>query len=333
MRRTLVVGSGSIARRHIANLRELWPDGEVACVSASGRRIEAGETQATLVLQNLEEALDWQPEFAVVASPAPFHLMQAARLAEHGVAVLIEKPVAHALEGSETWTSALEKHAARVDVAYNLRLLPSAQQFKRMLEEGVIGRVMNVLVDVGQYLPDWRPQDDYRKGVSARRDLGGGALLELSHEFDYLRWFFGEFDTGFCHASTSGSLELDVEDRADVILSRPDGLVANVHMDFLQRFPRRTCKAIGEEGSLVWNPIANSVMLANKEGERQLYAEPEWNRNLMYQDLLRHFAKVARGEAKPLVGLYHALDTLRLVEQLKLSAATGRAVTIEEKHP
>jgi len=333
MRRTLVVGSGSIARRHIANLRALWPDGEVACVSASGRKIEAGETKATTLLQALEEALDWKPEFAVIASPAPLHLKHAARLVTFGIPVLIEKPVSHTLEGQETWISQLEEHAARIDVAYNLRLLPSAQQFKRGIEDGLIGRVMNVLVDVGQYLPDWRPQDNYRKGVSARRELGGGALLELSHEFDYLRWFFGGFDNGFCHASTSGSLELDVEDRADVILSHPDGLVANVHMDFLQRYPRRTCKAIGEEGSLIWNPIANSVTLATREGERQLYAEPGWDRNLMYQDLLRHFAMVARGEAEPLVGFHHALDTLRLVELLKLSAATGRAVAIEEKHP
>src|SRR5690606_29586470 len=179
-------------------------------------------------------------------------------------------------------------------------------------DDGAIGRVMNVLIDVGQYLPDWRPQDDYRKGVSARRALGGGVLLELSHEFDYLRWIFGTFDTGFCHATTSGSLELDVEDRADVILTRSDGVVANVHMDFLQRHPRRTCKVIGEGGNLVWNPMTNSVTLETKAGEQKLFADPEWDRNLMYMDLLRHFAKVARGEAEPLVGRGHAMATLRL---------------------
>ena len=76
--------------------------------------------------------------------------------------------------------------------AYNLRFLPSLQAYRERIQFGVIGKVLSVRCEIGQYLPSWRPGSDYRQAVSASRALGGGALLELSHEIDYLRWIFGE---------------------------------------------------------------------------------------------------------------------------------------------
>lgn len=325
--KALVVGSGSIARRHLANFRRLLPDAEVGCVSASGRPLNDGETDATTQLQSMTSAVAWAPDLAVVASPAPLHLMHACLLLEAGVPVLIEKPLSDSLERVRDAAPLLTRHRDRIEVAYNLRFLSSALRMKTLVKEACVGRILGLHIEVGQYLPDWRPQADYRRQVSANRSLGGGVLLELSHELDYLTWLFGRFDQVFCIATNSGQLEIDVEDRADILLSRND-LTAHVHLDFLQRRASRSCKVIGSSGTLSWDLIANRISLNGPKGEEMLFSDPGVDRNDMYLEQLRGFIEVAAGRAAPRVTLDDGLAVLSMVEAMRQSAATGLQIPL-----
>lgn len=327
----LVIGSGSIARRHIKNLKTLFPHTEVACVSASGRTLTSEECSADVVFNSIFDVLaKGKPEFAVIASPAPFHLEQAKILIESGIPTLIEKPLAESLCSALRNVEALLQEDVRVDIAYNLRYLPSAQEAKRVMDSGVLGRIHSVLIDVGQYLPDWRPQSDYRQNVSARQELGGGVLLELSHELDYMTWLFGRFEQAYCVADHSGRLEIDVEDCVDAILSRRDGMVAVLHMDFLQRVTNRSCKVIGEHGTLRWDLASNAVfLLLPGKGEEMVFSDQSYDRNKMYLAELERFARVAKGELPPAVTVEEGLYVLRLVDALKASAQSRQPVSIE----
>lgn len=325
--KALVVGSGSIARRHLTNLRRLLPDSEVGCVSASGRLLPDGETVATRHLTSLAAAVAWAPDLAVVASPAPFHLEHACFLLDAGIPVLIEKPLSDNLARVRTFAPLLASHRDRIEVAYNLRFLSSARQMKTLINGAHVGRILGLRIDAGQYLPDWRPLTDYRQQVSASRSLGGGVLLELSHDLDYLIWLFGRFDHVFCIASNSGQLQIDVEDRADILLSR-DGLTAQVHLDFLQRRTSRECKVIGETGTLTWDLIANSILLEGPNGEEVLFSDPTVDRNDMYVEQLRGFIEVAAGRAAPRITLDDGLEVLEMIDAMRESAATGRQISL-----
>ena len=329
--RYLVIGSGSIARRHIKNLKVLFPDAEVACASASGRVLTVQECGADTVFMSLGEALATsRPDFAVVASPSPWHLPQVRQLVAAGVPCLIEKPLANDYSTAAAEFQALRPFADRLEIAYNLRYLPSAQKMKHLVEEGVLGQVHSVLIDVGQYLPDWRPQSDYRLNVSARRELGGGVLLELSHELDYLTWLFGRFDQAFCVLGQRGCLEINVEDSVDAVLTRDDGLVAAVHMDFLQRVVNRTCKVIGQNGTLLWNVATNSITwLAPGKPETVLFTDESYDRNAMYVSEVKRFSLVAEGRLQPLVSLEDGLYVLGLIDAMLTSARERRSVSIE----
>jgi predicted dehydrogenase len=325
--KALVVGSGSIAQRHISNLIHLLPNAEVGCVSASGRLLSAGETIATTQLQSMETAVAWAPDLAVIASPAPLHLSHACQLLDAGVPVLIEKPLSDSLDRVRDALPLLAIHRDRIEVAYNLRFLSSARQMKTLIDEACVGRILGLQIEVGQYLPDWRPQADYRRQVSANRSLGGGVLLELSHELDYLTWLFGRFDKVFCIATNSGQLEIDVEDHADILLSR-EGLTAQVHLDFLQRSASRSCKVIGATGTLYWDLIANQILLGRSDGDQVLFSDTSADRNDMYVDLLRSFIETAAGRTAPRITLDDGLAVMDLIEAMRQSDATGRQVTL-----
>lgn len=325
----LVVGSGSIARRHIANIKALFSQATVGCVSASGRELSLEEVGADIVYASIEEALSAEPMLAIIASPAPLHVDQAATFLRTGIPVLIEKPLSDSLESFARAGEVLLANSTKIEVAYNLRFMPSAIRLKALLDEQILGRIHSVSIEVGQYLPDWRPATDYRENVSARKELGGGVLLELSHELDYLTWLFGTFNSIYCVASNSGTLDVDVEDSAHAILSREDGLVASVHLDFLQRVPTRICKIVGESGTLVWNLLQNSILLGTaNNSEDIIFSDPNYNRNDMYLEEISHFVKVAVGERMPQVSIYQALDTLRLIEALRHSSVTRKVVDI-----
>lgn len=328
VRKCLVVGSGSIACRHIANLRQLLPQAEVGCVSASGRALAAGDTRATAFLASFAEALAWRPDLAVVASPAPLHLDHAVALLESGIAVLIEKPLSDQLARHDALAARLAPWRDRIEVAYNLRFLSSLRHLRTLLAEQVVGRIHSIHIDLGQYLPDWRPQSDYRRNVSANRALGGGVLLELSHEFDYLTFLFGRFDRVFCVTGHSGELEIDVEDSADVLFTRADGVVAQLHLDFLQRKATRRCKVIGQRGNLHWDLIANSITLENATSQETLFAEPEVDRNAMYLELLRGFIDLAQGRAAPRIRYEQGLAVLTMVDAMRRSSETGLPVEL-----
>lgn len=326
--KALVVGSGSIARRHLANFRLLLPKAEVGCISASGRSLAEGETAATTQFQSMDEVMSWAPDLAVVASPAPLHIDHARQLLEAGIPVLIEKPLSDRLDRLHDVQPLLDRYRDRIEVAYNLRFLSSARKMKSLIDEACVGRVLGLHIEVGQYLPDWRPQADYRRQVSANKSLGGGVLLELSHEMDYLTWLFGRFDQVFCIASNSGQLEIDVEDRADILLSR-DGLTAHMHLDFLQRRAKRGCKVIGSTGTIYWDLIANRITRDGPDGESDLlFSDPTADRNDMYVELLRGFIDVAAGRTAPRITLDEGLLTLDMVEAMRESAATGRQVSL-----
>ncbi|WP_092144898.1 MULTISPECIES: Gfo/Idh/MocA family protein [unclassified Pseudomonas] len=327
----LVVGSGSIAKRHLRNLRQVLPECSIHCVSASGRPLMPDEVTADVVHSSLDEAIASNPLCAIVASPAPWHLSHATQLMAAGIPVLIEKPMVATVQDAIKMAEQAELHNACVDIGYNLRFLPSACCVKDLIQQGGLGRIHSVHTDVGQYLPDWRPMTNFRHNVSAQKSLGGGVLLELSHELDYLCWLFGPVDSVYCKVRNTGTLEIDVEDCVDALFTFSADIVATLHMDFLQRAPMRTCKIIGAEGTLVWDLNRNNVDLHEPGGAvRRLYEDCDYDRNEMYVAELRHFVDVFEHGVAANVNLQEATQTLRLIEAMRQSSAQGLPVNMKK---
>lgn len=328
----LIVSLGSIGRRHLANLRQLCPHAQIGVLRTHTTDKDAAvPVGADYQFFSIDEALAFVPSAAIVAGPASIHLELARPLAAAGIALLIEKPVANTTEGLATLLKACARDGVPVLIGYNLRFLPSLVECKRLIDAGTVGRVLGVRAEVGQYLPDWRPGARYQDGVSARQALGGGALLELSHEIDYLYWMFGMPERVSARGGRYGDLEINVEDMVELCLEyqKPARLVS-IHLDFLQRSPTRTCKFIGDKGTLVWNGITDQIELFSvDEGTwRQIDGHTQPDRNAMYVNELRHFLSCARKQVAPLCDGAQGYDVLEIAMAAKASMAHGAAVPI-----
>jgi len=325
--RLLIVGLGSMGRRHLRLARGLMPNADIRVL----RHQVASEVPefSDGCFFGIEEAIAFAPQIAAIASPAPFHITIAQALAETGVHLLVEKPLSASLNGVAHLLKTCKKKGTILLSGYNLRFLPSLQRFRDLLFEDVIGKTLSVRCEIGQYLPSWRPECDYRQGVSGRRELGGGALLELSHEIDYLRWIFGEAVWVNATLSRQRSLEIDVEDTAHLTIGfAPDKgghqLIASMNIDFIRHDNTRLCTAIGDKGSLRWNGLNGEVELfeAGAKAWRSLYSVPH-QRDDSYLAEWTNFIESISKNKLPLVSGEDGLRVLEIIDAARQSAESG----------
>ncbi|MEO5336387.1 MAG: Gfo/Idh/MocA family oxidoreductase [Magnetospirillum sp. WYHS-4] len=325
--RLLIVGLGSIGRRHLACLQRLAPDIAVTVLRRPGGTAEAG----VATVHNMSEALATCPQAAIVSNPAPFHVEAALALARAGVHLLVEKPLSDRLDGVAELIEECRKRRLVLQVGYCLRFDPSLAALKQALAAGTIGRLQHLKAEVGQYLPDWRPDTDYRQGVSARADLGGGALLELSHEIDTLCWLAGPAAGVIARLTAVGDLEIDVEDSADLLLDFPGNVSGTLHMDMLQRTPVRTCKAVGTAGTLLWDGMTRETrtyrVRDGKGAWEVLYSGKDSSPDTRYLEQLKHFLACIGSGGRPLVSGEDGLRVLEIVMAARRSAKEGTKVS------
>ncbi|MGE5505900.1 MAG: Gfo/Idh/MocA family protein [Actinomycetota bacterium] len=296
--RHLICGVGSIGERHIRNLLALGHEDIILLRRADGplRTIDQGFPSVS----TLAEALDARPDTAFVCNPTHLHLETATACAEAGCHLFVEKPIAHGLDGLDRLRAAVAASGKACMVGYMLRFHPCLRQVKRWLDQGRIGTPAFALSEWGEYLPDWHPWEDYRASYSARRDMGGGPVLTLSHDIDMLLWLLGGVSAVKAMTGSNSPLELGCEHWAQLLLSFETGATAAVHLDYLQRPPRRSLAITGSDGRIAFDyyrGVATLTPAGAAEPAEIADAGAGFDRNDMFVAELRAFLDAVAGRA------------------------------------
>ena len=329
----LIVGCGSIGRRHLRNLKSLGISKIMALDVQPERAGAAAEELGISTFTNLSQALESSPDVVFITTPTSFHVPLALDAANHDCHIFIEKPLSHNLDGVDELISLVQAKELVTLVGCNMRFHPGLALVKRLLEDGAVGRVLAARVQVGQWLPDWHPWEDYRHGYSARKDLGGGVILDAIHELDYIGWLLGSpVHQVVCFAGNTSSLEIDTEDTAAIILRFADGIIGEVHMDYVQRAYSRSCHIIGDMGTILWDYTEGQVRLYSASEESwHTYCNPTgWEPNQMYIDEMCHFLRCLSGEEEPVLNVTEGKRVLKLALAAKQSADIGEVVVMGE---
>jgi predicted dehydrogenase len=321
--RVLLVGLGSIGRRHLRLARELMPCADIQVL----RHQISNEipSEANGCLFSISSAINFAPHIAIIANPAKFHISVAQRLANAGTHLLIEKPLSTSLDGISQLIETCREKNLVISTGYNLRFFSSLQYYKNILSDGIVGRVLSVRCEVGHYLPLWRPGYDYRHSVSAQYELGGGALLELSHELDYLGWIFGSVEWVKATLSRQSNLEINVEDTVHLTLGFFAGLdghqlIANLNIDFIRQDATRSCVAIGEKGSLSWNGLTGEVAFFGPESKQwDVLFKCLEKRDDSYKKELSNFLEAVETCKPPFITGEDGLKVMQIIQAARFS--------------
>jgi predicted dehydrogenase len=322
-----IVGLGSIGRRHLRVLKTIRPEIEISAVRSGLGETCTEQDLCTNVFSDLRQAIEEGVQAAIVASPATEHIEQAMVLAEAGVHLLVEKPLSHNAENNSKLVETVGTNGIVGLLGYTLRHDKAAIEFKKKLEQGLLGSLLHIRVECGSYLPSWRTHQDYKKSVSAIASSGGGVLLELSHELDYTHWFFGEMKSVFANIHNSGFLGIDVEESADLLFEAVAGFPVSVHLDFNRRHPVRRCSAYGQQGQLTWDAVNRSVEWRPADGDVEL-ENFSMKYDAMYQEQLTHFLECIEQGRCPKVGFCSGETILKWIESARNSHETGKRVEL-----
>jgi len=315
--RVLVVGAGSIGSRHIRNLLSL---GAVVSVYRY-RQDKANEVKrlgANIALfTSLEEALASDVQAVVIANRPDQHIPVALAAAKRGLHLFIEKPLSSNMAALDQLHQIVLQKELIVEVGCMMRFHPNLLWIREAIDAGKIGKVYSARAVVGQYLPDWRPTQDYRKTYSAHAGQGGGAVLDLIHELDYLVWWFGPVEEVSAFLGRVSDLEISCEDIAHILLRFKTGVMSQVSMDYLRPGYYRIAEVVGSRGTLFWDHRTGTVLLRNAAAEEVCHRTPlDFDRNMMFLDHMCHFLKAISGGVTPAVSIAQSIE----VQQVALAA-------------
>ena len=304
MIRALVVGYGSIGQRHARLLNELGV--EVAVVSR--RTIDFTRHYSDLT----QAQTDWQPEYVVVADETNRHYQSIKTLVHDGFkgSVLVEKPLFDRL------TTLPSHNFSTTAVAYNLRCHPLLIRLKSLLDD--CAQLLTASIYVGSYLPDWRPDTDYRQSYSAKSKQGGGVLRDLSHELDYALWLFGPWRRLTASGGHLSALEIDSDDAYTLLMETQSCLSVSIHINYLDRVPRREILVNTDQHSMRVDLITNTIAIDGVE-ESVTVARDDTFR-------AEHQAMLS-GNAECLCSFDEAIETLATIDAVERAALSHTWIT------
>jgi predicted dehydrogenase len=321
--RCIVFGTGSIGKRLIKNLRAILGDKiDIIAYKTSDRDSKILENELGVRLfYDLDEAFAEKPDFAIIANPTSMHVEYAIKAAEHGCDLFMEKPVSDRMKGIEKLENIVKKKKLITFVAYCLRFSEPFMEIKKILDSKKFGKVISAEVHVGANLAERHKDWDYRQSYSARRELGGGVLLDLSHEIDYARWFFGELELKEASVSKESDFEMDVEDTADLkTVAEKGGAEIDIHIDWIESPARRYCRIMCEKGEISWDKDSNKVIVKPNTGRKQEIDNSDEDYDDKFKNELCHFIDCVKKRKQTMIPLEDGIKTLQLVINAKKMA-------------
>jgi predicted dehydrogenase len=257
--RILINGLGSIGRKHVNAIRAVYPDAEIYAMR-SGTATDC--FQGVINLSEPCELTSYNFDFAIISNPTSEHKKSIHHLLPLNIPLFIEKPLYHSLDIKDTVGHVLSKKIFTY-IACNLRFLECIRFLKENISGIMAKRINEINVYCGSYLPEWRPNADFRKTYSAHEELGGGIHLDMIHEIDYLYWLFGLPEKVYRKFKRSSSLSISSIDYANYLLDYGN-FCANVVLNYYRRDTRRFVEIVFEDETWYADLTVNKITCGDK---------------------------------------------------------------------
>ena len=295
-KKALIFGSGSIGTRHANLLRKSYKISNILIFSNRKNK----KNNST---NNITEIKNYDPDYILVCSETCLHY-QHIKLIEKifkNKIVLVEKPLFHKQIKSNFKNN-------KYYVGYNLRFHPVIKFLKNKIKKR---EIFSVSIFCNSFLPKWRKNIDYFNSYSSKKK-GGGVLLDLSHEIDYLQWLFGKVDViEYKKIKKISNLKIKSEDLSQII-----GKIKNINfflnLTYFSRSEERKIIIDGKNETIVADLINYNIRIINNKRSKIIQFKNKKNQTYIDQ----HFA-VLNNQSKIVCNLKDANNTLSFIKKLK----------------
>lgn len=299
----LIVGLGSIAKKHVKVLKKIIKDVKIYALRSSINSINFPSVQN---IYDIDEC-DFKFDFAIISNPTSLHFKYIDLLLKKNIPLFIEKPVLHNLEKADWLLNQIQEKNLLTYVACNLRFHPCIKFLKSFLKD-CKEKINEINVYSGSYLPDWRPNQNYRESYSANHSMGGGVHLDLIHELDYLIWLFGYPKNSISNFKKISNLEINSYDYANYFLDY-DCFSATIILNYFRKKPKRQIEIIFENESWTVDLIMNRI--TNDKNEI-IFEIKNYNLFESYELQMKYFIKCYYENISPMNNFEESIKTLSI---------------------
>jgi predicted dehydrogenase len=328
----LIVGAGSVGKRHLENFTALGA--RVSAIDPNASRLEEAAGRAPLLARHtsLDSALAAGGfDAAVICSPPTRHVEQSMQCLQAGLACLIEKPLGVSAQSVAPLVELAQRSTAPTLLGYTYRWWQPLRDMREGVLRGDIGTPRHVRCIMSAHLADWHPWERYQDFFMAKAALGGGALLDESHFLDVMLWIFGMPGEVYAHVEKLSDLDIDTDDNVDALLRYPSGLRVSIHLDLFGRPHEKSITISGDGGTFGWSFEPNELRLGREAGASWQTRSYQLQRNDMFVGVAREFLDVLARKAEPTCTLEDGLRVLEVIEAMRSSSASGRRIALGQR--
>ena len=328
----LVLGCGSVGKRHLKNLIEIGINRDQ--IFAVDPRVDRLEEVKDLGVKNifktLEEVLNENINTCIVCSPTSMHIDQSIKLLNKKINILMEKPLCNNLEGVERLIDIRNKNNLTFMMAYVFRFSPLTLKVKDLLNENKIGKVLYARGEFSEYLPDWHPWEDYRGFYMAKKNMGGGSILDQCHIMDLFHFLFGNFSSVYAFNTKISNLEIQADDIAELIVHFDNKIIGSIHTDIFGRRHNKTFEIKGTDGNITWDFYNKKVILYESNTKKEtIFDNFDNDFNKCYIDELNTFISACKGDNVIYPNLEVGIDTMKLIISAEKSHNSNKLEKIQ----
>lgn len=297
-KKILIFGYGSIGTKHAKVLRNMGI--KQIYVYSKQKKIPFKK------INNLSFVKKLNPDYVIIASSTSKHFKHLSYVEKvlKNKSILVEKPLFQNLKK-------LKIKNNKVFVGYNLRFHPALHLIKDKIKNKKIWYASAIC---GSYLPFWRKNRSYIHSNSAKKKMGGGVLLELSHELDYFLWLFKTFEIRYSFNKKISNLNINTDDTLDLVGKNKKIKYLNIKLNYFFRQPVRQIIIEGAGLSIKADLIKNFVLLMEKNKEKK-YFWPNLTASNLYE---RQHIDVLNKNFKYLCSYQEGIKVMKLINKIKI---------------
>jgi len=296
-KKILIIGLGSIGKRHAFIFKNIKNVGKIFILSKQ-------KNNKYIKINNLEEAKLANPDLIVICSKTSDHYKDL-KLVEKNFKnkiILVEKPLFDKNKNIKIKNN-------KIFVGYNLRYHPIIKFLKEKVKNK---KIFSTFIFCGSYLPQWRKGRHYSNYYSSSSRHGGGVLLDLSHELDYIQWIFGKVKKiNFSSVKKISNLKIKSEDYVNII-GNIKKINFSINLNYFSRLPSRQIFIDGKNFSAKANLINNTIDLF--ENGKKKHIKFKVDRNFTYKkqnhSLLNNNFKISSS-------FKNAKDIMNLIDKIR----------------
>ena len=330
MLKVLVVGYGSIGKRHVNNILSNTNSEIIICT----KRRDLGflKKRGIKIYNSLEESLEDKPDIGFITNETSLHIPTALKLANAGLDLFIEKPLSNSMTGIKQLEKIVRKKRLVIMIGCNFRFHPCIKKLKQLVCNNRIGEVISVQAENGSYLPDYHPWEDYKTRFTGS-SMGGGVSVSEIHDLDYLYWIFGDIKEVLSITGKFSHLKTRTSDLSSSIIKFRNNIVGQLYLDWFQRPAFRRCKIKGTKGILYWDSDSNEVKIFNSKRRKwksvlkvKTNYLDYYQKNPMYVDEIKHFLNRVKNRKDTISDLRDGVRTLQISLSMEKASKLKRVV-------